>query len=52
MENIEMTISPVVRKNGKERIFVRFQDRKTGKEAEVLIPGFTFVKNKIGRAHV
>ena len=46
MRDIEMTISSVVRKDGKERIFVGFYDKSAGKEAEAVIPGFIFIKNK------
>ena len=46
MRDIEMTISAVVRKDGKERIFVGFYDKSAGKEAEAVIPGFIFIKNK------
>ena len=46
MRDIEMTISSVVRKDRKERIFVGFYDKSAGKEAEAVIPGFIFIKNK------
>lgn len=46
MRDIEMTISSVVRKDGKERIFVGFYDKSAEKEAEAVIPGFIFIKNK------
>ena len=46
MRDIEMTISSVVRKDGKERIFVGFYDKSAGKEAEAVIPRFIFIKNK------
>ena len=45
MEEIKISISPVVRQDGRQKIFVNFMDEMNKKEAEAVVPGCVFIKN-------
>lgn len=45
MEEIRISISPLVRQDGRQKIFVSFLDETDNREAEAVIPGCVFIKN-------
>lgn len=45
MENIKVSVSPVIRQDGRQKIFISFIDEEDEREAEAIIPGLVFIKN-------
>ena len=45
MDNIKVAVSPVIKQDGREKIFISFIDYEDKREAEAIIPGFVFIKN-------
>ena len=46
MDNIKVVVSPVIKQDGRQKIFVSFIDEEDKREAEAIIPGLVFIKNK------
>lgn len=44
-DNIRMVVSPVVKQDGRQKIFINFMDYNDKREAEAVIPGCVFIKN-------
>ncbi len=42
-ESVKMTVSPVIRQDGRQKIFVQFE--KGSNKAEAIIPGCVFISN-------
>ena len=45
MDNIKVVVSPVIKQDGRQKIFISFIDEEDKREAEAIIPGLTFIKN-------
>ena len=45
MENIKIVVSPVIKQDGRQKIFISFIDEEDKREAEAIIPGLVFIKN-------
>lgn len=45
MDNIKVIVSPVIKQDGRQKIFVNFIDYEDRREAEAIIPGCVFIKN-------
>lgn len=45
MEDIRIMVSPVIKQDGRQKIFVSFIDYNDKREAEAVIPGCIFIKN-------
>ena len=45
MENIKIVVSPVIKQDGRQKIFISFIDDSDKREAEAIIPGCVFIKN-------
>lgn len=45
-DKVSMTVSPVVRQDGRQKIFVQFEEKESGKSAEAIIPGCVFISYK------
>ena len=45
MDNIRVRVSPVIKQDGRQKIFISFIDDEGKKEAEAIIPGCVFIKN-------
>ena len=45
MENIKIVVSPVIKQDGRQKIFISFIDDNDRREAEAIIPGCVFIKN-------
>ena len=45
MENINIIVSPVIKQDGRQKIFISFIDDSDKREAEAIIPGCVFIKN-------
>ena len=45
MENIHIVVSPVIKQDGRQKIFISFIDDYDKREAEAVIPGCVFIKN-------
>lgn len=45
MEHIKVSVSPVVKQDGRQKIFISFIDEDDNREAEAIIPGLVFIKN-------
>lgn len=45
MDDIKVIISPVIKQDGRQKIFVSFIDEADRREAEAIIPGLVFIKN-------
>ena len=45
MENINIIVSPVIKQDGRQKIFISFIDDADKREAEAIIPGCVFIKN-------
>ena len=45
MDNIRVRVSPVIKQDGRQKIFISFIDDEAKKEAEAIIPGCVFIKN-------
>ena len=45
MEHIKVSVSPVIRQDGRQKIFISFIDEEDKREAEAIIPGLVFIKN-------
>ena len=45
MEDIKIMVSPVIKQDGRQKIFVSFIDYNDKREAEAVIPGCIFIKN-------
>lgn len=45
MEHIKVSVSPVIRQDGRQKIFISFIDEEDEREAEAIIPGLVFIKN-------
>lgn len=46
MEDIKVIISPIIKQDGRQKIFISFIDNQDKREAEAIIPGCVFIKNK------
>lgn len=44
-DNIRIVVSPVVKQDGRQKIFINFMDYNDKREAEAVIPGCVFIKN-------
>lgn len=44
-DNIRIVVSPVVKQDGRQKIFINFMDYNYKREAEAVIPGCVFIKN-------
>jgi len=44
-DNIRIVVSPVVKQDGRQKIFINFMDYNDKREAEAVIPGCIFIKN-------
>ena len=44
-DNIRIVVSPVVKQDGRQKIFINFMDYNDKREAEAVIPGCLFIKN-------
>ena len=44
-DNIRMVVSPVVKQDRRQKIFINFMDYNDKREAEAVIPGCVFIKN-------
>ena len=44
MEHIKVSVSPVIRQDGRQKIFISFIDEEDEREAEAIIPGLVFIK--------
>jgi hypothetical protein len=45
MDNIKVVVSPVIKQDGRQKIFISFIDEEDKREAEAIIPGLVFIKN-------
>jgi len=45
MDNIKVVVSPVIKQDGRQKIFISFIDEEDEREAEAIIPGLVFIKN-------
>ncbi len=45
MDEIKVKVSPIIRQDGRQKIFISFIDEKDRREAEAIIPGCVFIKN-------
>lgn len=45
MKNIKVIVSPVIKQDGRQKIFINFMDYDDKREAEAIIPGCIFIKN-------
>jgi len=45
MDNIKVVVSPVIKQDGRQKIFISFIDEEDKREAEAIIPGLAFIKN-------
>lgn len=45
MYNIKVVVSPVIKQDGRQKIFISFIDEEDKREAEAIIPGLVFIKN-------
>ena len=45
MDNIKVVVSPVIKQDGRQKIFISFIDEADKREAEAIIPGLVFIKN-------
>ena len=44
-DNIRIVVSPVVKQDGRQKIFINFMDYNDKREAEAVSPGCVFIKN-------
>ena len=45
MKNVKVIVSPVIKQDGRQKIFINFVDYDDKREAEAIIPGCIFIKN-------
>ena len=45
MDNIKVVVSPVIKQDGRQKIFISFIDEEDKREAEAIIPSLVFIKN-------
>lgn len=45
MDNIKVVVSPVIKQDRRQKIFISFIDEEDKREAEAIIPGLVFIKN-------